>query len=556
MNPRRLVGLTVAIWLVATAFVQGPQNPAPQAQAQNPQGLGPGPQWGGGQPKGSNAVFATADGCARCHSAAPHANAMRSPLGEDVSPHGLWQATVMANSFRDPYWRAQVARECDNDPDRAGEIQALCLRCHAPMHHHSRVLGKLEPTTVAEAAKDPLAQDGVSCTMCHQIRARDLGKPTTFSGKGRIGKGRVIYGPYEQPDSGPMLGMSGYAALHGKHMGSSALCATCHTLVTHHQGERFPEQTPYFEWRNSVYSDEDERTDESRTCQECHMADVGPTRIARDPTGADYLLKARDPYRAHAFVGGNAFLLDMLADNREQLEVPASAAALQKMARATRRQLTTATVDLSIGPIEHKDSELRFQVKVVNKTGHKFPTGYPARRAWLHVRVQNEQGVVFDCGGFDQQGELVDVVSPLDQEHVTTIETPYDVLIWELVARDVDGDPTTLLTSMATRGKDNRLLPKGWRRDGPHAKETAPVGIGTDLDFVAGSDSVSVVIPYAMNSPTATVTAWIHYQSIPPHWVEDLRDVDAPECRTFVELYDKSDKMPETIAAATRNEQL
>lgn len=552
MSPRRLVGLIVAIWLVATAFVQGPEDP----QRQNPYGLGSGPQWGGGQPKGANAVFATADGCARCHSVAEKANAMRSPLGEDVSPHGLWQATVMANSFRDPYWRAQVARECEDDPERADEIQALCLRCHAPMHHHSRVLGKQEPATVAAAARDPLARDGVSCTMCHQIRARDLGKPTTFSGKGRIGKARVIYGPYEKPDSGPMLGMSRYAAFHGAHIRSSALCATCHTLVSHHQGERFPEQTPYFEWRNSVYSDEDGRTDDSRTCQECHMAEVGPTRIARDPDGNDYLLQARDPYRAHAFVGGNAFLLDMLAKNRELLGVEASAASLRQMARATRNQLQTKTVDVAIGPIEHKDAELRFQIRVDNKTGHKFPTGYPARRAWLHVRVQNENGIVFDCGGYDQGGELVDVVSPLDQPHVTTIETPYDVLVWELIAHDVDGDPTTLLTSMATRGKDNRLLPKGWRRDGPHAKETAPVGTGTDLDFVAGSDSVSVVIPYPKKSPRATVTAWIHYQAIPPHWVEDLRTIDAPECRQFVRLYDAADKTPETIAAAIRSEPL
>lgn len=549
MHSRRLVGLAVAIWLVATAFVQGPQS-------QDPQPLGAGPRWGGGQPAGSNAVFATSDGCARCHSAAPHANAMRSALGEDVSPHGLWQATVMANSFRDPYWRAQVARECDANPDRSAEIQALCLRCHAPMHHHTRVLGGQESTTVAAAAKDPLAQDGVSCSMCHQIRARELGNETTFAGKARIGKGRVIYGPYEQPDSGPMLGMTGYAAIHGKHIRSSALCATCHTLVTHHEGERFPEQTPYFEWRNSVYSDEDERTDESKTCQECHMANVGPTRIARDPTGTDYLLKARDPYRAHAFVGGNAFLLDMLADNRQLLGVQAPAAALQKMARATRRQLTTATVDVSIGPIEHVDSELQFQVKVVNKTGHKFPTGYPARRAWLHVQVQNENGVVFDCGGFDLNGEITDVLGAHDQPHVTTIESSYDVLIWELVAHDADGDPTTSLTSMARRGKDNRLLPKGWRRNGPHAAETAPVGTGNDIDFVAGSDSVNVVIPYAKNSPRATVLAWVHYQAIPPHWVEDLRNVDAPECRTFVALYDAADKTPETIAAVLRAEPL
>jgi hypothetical protein len=327
-------------------------------------------------------------------------------------------------------------------------------------------------------------------------------------------------------------------------------------LIGTHTGRRFPEQTPYFEWRNSVFSDEADPTDASRTCQQCHMADVGPTRIARDPSGTDYLLPARDPYRAHAFVGGNAFLLDLLADNRERLGVPASAEALRRMAHATRRQLTTATVAIDVSPIEHVDDELRFHVRIENLTGHKFPTGYPARRAWLHVRVQNEDGVVFDCGGVDRNGAIQGVIDPLDHEHVTRIETPFDVPIWELVAHDPDGRPTTSLVSMAARHKDTRLLPKGWRRDGPHADDTAPAGIGGDVDFTAGSDGVDVAVAYAQDLPRATVFVWVHYQPIPPHWVEPLRSVDADECRTFVELYDAADKTPETVAAAVRAEPL
>ncbi|MFN3241266.1 MAG: hypothetical protein ACE37K_07095 [Planctomycetota bacterium] len=542
---RRLLALALASWCGATAFVQDPRRP-----------LGPGPAWGGGRPAGSNEVFATADGCARCHSGAENSNAMRSRLGEDVSPHRLWQATVMANSFRDPYWRAAVARECAEQPDRAGELQGFCMRCHAPMHERTRTMGGQEPLSVRQAADDPLARDGVSCTVCHQIRARSLGDETTFDGKGRIGRGRVIYGPYEHPEADVMRGMSGYAAMHGEHLRDAALCGTCHTLSTRHQGERFPEQTPYLEWRNSVFSDEEGATGASRTCQQCHMADVGPTRIARNPDGSDFLLPARGPYRAHAFVGGNAFLLELLADHRERLGVEASAQDLRRMAKATRRQLTTATVDVTIGEVAHRGDELHFEVRVDNLTGHKFPTGYPARRAWLHVRVENEQGVVFDCGGFDRDGAIEGVISPLEHEHVDRIESTFDVLVWEQVADDPDGEPTTSLTRMARRRKDNRLLPKGWRADGPHAADTAPVGIGDDADFVGGSDTVRVVVPYAQGLPKATVLVWVHYQPIPPHWVDDLRYVDAEECETFVEIYDAADHTPETIAAARRLERL
>ena len=515
-------------------------------------------RWGGNrQPEAANEVFATGDGCAICHSASAEATAMRSAVGEDASPHGLWQATVMANSFRDPYWRAQVAKESALDPDRAEEVQALCLRCHAPMRHHTRRMGGLEPGTVAAAAADPLARDGVSCTVCHQIRARGLGQPTTFSGKGRIGRSRVIYGPYEQPDGSPMLGLTRYAPIHGRHVQTSALCATCHTLATDHTGARFPEQTPYLEWRNSVYSDEAGATERSRTCQQCHMADLGATRIAREPDGGDYLIPAREPYRAHAFVGGNALLLDLLADHRERLGVSASEASLRRMASATRRQLMNATVDIEIGSVEHRGDELVFQVRVLNRTGHKFPTGYPARRAWLHVQVQNDDGVVFDCGGVADNGEISGVIDPQSLPHVNRIESPYDVLVWEMVALDVDGEPTTSLTTMARRGKDNRLLPEGYRLDGPHVAETEPVGIGNgDVDFTAGGDSVRVVVPYAAGSPPATVFAWVHYQAIPPHWVAELRDVDAEECRSFVEMYDAAERRTETIAAAVRSERL
>ena len=250
------------VWAVATAFVQDPSprpaSAAPSTEvAQEPAPLGPGPNWRGPvRPSGRNEVFATGDGCAMCHSVAATAMAMRDATGDDVSPHGLWQGSVMANSFRDPYWRASVAKEIAAAPEQAAEVQALCLRCHAPMAHHSRRLAGQDPSTVAALADDPLARDGVSCTVCHQIQPDGLGSDTTFDGKPRIQKGRVIFGPYTEPATGPMQIHASYTPTHGAHVQSSALCATCHTLHTDHQGVRFPEQTPYLEWRNSDFTTE------------------------------------------------------------------------------------------------------------------------------------------------------------------------------------------------------------------------------------------------------------------------------------------------------------
>jgi len=528
---------------------QAPQDPPPAAP------LGPGPQWRGPvRPTARNEVFATGDGCAMCHSASSRSTAMRSAIGEDVSPHALWQASVMANSFRDPYWRAQVAKEVAADPDRGEEVQALCLRCHAPMLHHSRRLAGQGPIAVAAAAGDALAQDGVSCTVCHQVQAEGLGTEATFAGKPRIDKGRHIFGPYPEPVAQPMLQLAGYRVQHGAHVQTSALCGSCHTLHTGHTGERFPEQTPYLEWRNSDYDDEAGATATSRTCQQCHMADLGRARIARNPGGGDFLIPVREPYRSHSFVGGNAFLLELLAANRDSLGVTAPAAALRQNAVASRRLLAEATVSITIGELQRRDGALHFAVRVDNLTGHKFPTGYPSRRAWLHVQVRAGNRVVFDSGGWTKDGRLADVADELRHEHHTRVTAREQVVVWELIAADVAGEPTTHLTRMHRRAKDTRLLPKGWRHDGPHATETAPVGIGADVDFTAGGDSVDFEIPLAADAPAVSVVAWVRYQTIPPHWVDAVRGVDADECRTFVQLYDAADKTPETAGVAMRTE--
>jgi cytochrome c2 len=524
------------------------------AAAQQLQPLGAGPAWRRVRPAGSNEVFATADGCALCHSSHPRSMAMTGPTGTDVSPHALWQATAMANSARDPFWRAQVAAEVAADRDRGDEVQALCLRCHAPMHAHTRRLGGEAPVGVAEALRDPLAQDGVSCSMCHQIQAAGLGEEATFGGKGRVERGRKVFGPFEQPLAQPMRDFAGYEVTHGAHVQRAGLCATCHTNVTRHGAEPFPEQTPYFEWQNSEFSDENGRTAASRTCQECHMPDLGASRIARDPAGADFLSVVRSPYRSHAFVGGNASLLDLLADHGDALGVTAPVAALRATARATRRQLGEATGSVAIGDLVRADGELRFDVRVGNLAGHKFPTGFPSRRAWLHVQVRSGNDVAFDGGGWDRAGRILGIDDALAHPHATRVTSQEQVVVYELVAADAAGAPTTRLTRMVRRTKDTRLLPKGWRRDGPRAEATAPVGIGNDLDFTAGGDTVSYAIPYAAAAPGARVVAWLRYQAIAPHWVDALRDVDDDACRTFVAMYDAADKTPEVVAVAVREE--
>ena len=106
---------------------------------------------------------------------------------------------------------------------------------------------------------------------------------------------------------------------------------------------------------------------------------------------------------------------------------------------------------------------------------------------------------------------------------------------------------------MATRGKDNRLLPHGWLDDGPNVGDTAPMGLGDDADFEAGADLVHYRVKLeGASGASLTIVAWFLYQPVPPAWVDALRDVDTEECKRFVRMYDAADKTPETLALTVK----
>lgn len=499
-------------------------------------------------------LFTSSEQCGVCHTTAPGAKAMLSKEGEDISPYGTWQATMMANAFRDPYFRAQIMKETAS----AGEhVQELCLRCHTPMmHHQARIDGKPDPR-LADVVGDPFADDGVSCTVCHLMDGSNFGDAASFSGRPAFTKERKIFGPYEKVATRPMQNMVGYTPTHGPHVQKSALCATCHTLFTEHHGTPFPEQTPYLEWRNSEFSNEREGADpaKTRTCQQCHMVRSGPTRIARSPQGFDFRIPEREDYGMHAFIGGNAFMLDMLAEHREELDVLAEPEQFQRLAAATRKQLAEDTARMTISPLARDGGALTFAIAIENLTGHKFPSGYPARRAWLQVEIACGDRVFFASGVAGADGRIQGVADEQRVPHATTVTRPEQVAIYEMVAADPDGAPTTYLTKMVKRVKDTRLLPRGWRADGPHVADTAPVGVDGDVDFTGGGDTVQfrIDVPADATGP-CEVRATLRYQTVPPVWVDALRTVDADEARRFVGWYDAAKKVPETVATATRRE--
>lgn len=495
--------------------------------------------------------FLPAERCALCHSASERATALWNADGEDVSPWGTWRGGPMANAFRDPYWRAQMAHEVELAPEQEAEIVGLCLTCHAPAEHHGARLAGEPPLTLARALERPLAHEGVTCTVCHRAGEHGLGTPASFSGNLDIHGDARIFGPYEAPAPGPMRMHTGFTPTYGPHVSSSALCGACHTLFTRPAPEAQPflEQAPYLEWRNSVYSDEQEAGAESRTCQACHMPDEGSMRIARNPGGRDFNLQAREHVRSHAFRGANTLLARLLRDHGAELGATAPPEAFERVLLDARALLAHDTARLELADVRRAGGRLELDLRVENLAGHKLPSGYPSRRVWLAVEVRDGDRVLFSSGTWDERGRLVGVADELALPHFDRIEHAGEVQVYERVAEDLEGHVTTDLVRMARARKDTRLLPRGWRSDGPHGEETAPVGLGPDDDdFADGADTVTYALSLPPDSGPLTLRARLGYQAVPPAWAEALRASDTDEARRFLELYDRTEAAPEILA--------
>lgn len=491
--------------------------------------------------------FRTADRCIACHMGVVAAGGIDVSIGFD------WRASMMANAARDPYFQAAVRREIMDYPEAAAEIEGECARCHMPMATIAALLegrpGEVFANLPIGGAEGPyadLAADGVSCSLCHQIQPDGLGSEETFTARFDVSaetppEGRPVFGPFE-PDEGGigiMHSATGFRPTLGEHVTSSGLCASCHTVITHPvqpggSGPAFPEQAPYLEWQASIYAEGAER---EHSCQDCHMPEV-----AEDVPVTRVLGRARPEVSRHIFRGGNFFMLRILNRYREELGVTALPQEMELAAQRTADHLRTATATVELGGVGLGGGRLEATVTVRNQAGHKFPTAYPSRRAWLRFAVTDRWGDrVFESGALSADGRVVGDHHDTDgagyEPHHTVITSPDEVQVYQGVMVDGDGTVTTGLMSAHRWVKDNRILPDGFDPARADARVQV-VGIAAeDPDFVAGSDRVHYTVPVDAADAPFTVEAELWFQPIGYRWAENLADYDAMETRRFVRYY-------------------
>ncbi|MFK7856086.1 MAG: hypothetical protein AB8B79_18355 [Granulosicoccus sp.] len=493
--------------------------------------------------------------CTSCHN--DPSMSVATPIKDvfrDVSIGNAWETSMMANSTRDPYWHAVVAAELDNFPNLEDDINDKCTVCHAPMANDMakkegldfRMFdkGSIETGDFVQGFYsmndgDELfnhAMDGVSCSLCHQMDAGNLGTEESMTGGYVIvgsttgdKKDRPAYGQYTDPGVIYMQTQSSFTPQHGAHLSTSESCATCHNLniePVDPQGQKlvgaahFAEQATYTEWLLSDYAVGGSK---EANCQSCHMPKASEDVFIAE--GAD---NKRPDFAEHTFLGANTVMQDMLMNFGDELGVDLSdenglsheEKFTQSIERNREFMTTAASVSISQGSIQ--DGKLNINVVVQNNTGHKLPSGYHSRRVYLHLQVIDQDGqLVFESGKINPDGSIVGVsedVNPATWEpHYDRIDNETQVQVYQSIVGNSDNVRTHSLLDGSFYLKDNRLTPSGFDKDAVNADTTLPDSFGVfgaaalDNDFNNGTDTVSYEVSVA-DGGIYTVSAALRYQ--------------------------------------------
>jgi hypothetical protein len=506
------------------------------------------------KPKPDQPQFHTSDRCMACH------NGMTTASGADVSIGLDWRASIMANSSRDPYWQASVRRETIDHPSARAEVEDECSICHMPIPRYEAKLQGHVGEIFSHLPFSPdkrnnaAAEDGVTCAVCHQVTSDKLGTREGFNGGFVVAPpepdaARPEYGPFDiQPGQQRIMRTStgGYRPTPATQIRDAALCGSCHTLYTTALGTdgqkigTLPEQMPFLEWQHSDYR-------EAITCQGCHMPELdGEVPIAK-VLGID-----RPGVHRHLFVGGNFFMLGLLNQYRADLSVAALPQELTVSAQRTLDFLQSQAARVTIPFSELTDAKLEIDVLAENLAGHKLPSAFPSRRAWVHLTVREANGqIVFESGGLNPDGSIRGNDNDADptryESHYRQITSPDEVEIYESILGDQEGRVTTGLLQAVGYLKDNRLLPRGFDKRTADRDIAVVGGAMDDPSFTDAGDKIHYSVPIAGAQGPFQISVELLYQPIGFRWAHNLQPYAASETQRMVGYYDSLSRSTATV---------
>lgn len=335
-----------------------------------------------------------------------------------------WSQAMMSQAYSHPwdeieYFDLAVAHAAAK-PELKNVVDG-CNGCHTPFAYMG---GKLPPPRPAE---NSMANESVSCDVCHLIQSAQEEPPYNFS---------YFIKPGSTKYSGrtPAVESPAHKIVTSDFLRTTEFCANCHN-----------EKSPYgvwvkstqLEWKEGPYAKENVR------CQDCHMPKGGPFLNA-------LMTKPYNDSRLHLFHGGHD---------------PGK---------------VRGTIELRIHP-DIREAEpgetVVFTVVLFNqKTGHKFPTGSVEDRiVWLNVEATDSLGKVYhlnvDKKGFEGEEYTIsgdylayqDMGVPLkitDFKGVQRDGIPSGNRIFRMPYFDEQGRMTIMQWNTAKLGVDYRIGPR------------------------------------------------------------------------------------------------
>ena len=509
-------------------------------------------------PTGYSNYFAASGECEVCHGHDTAHIASVDILGNDINLVDDWRSSMMANAARDPFWQAKVSHEVSVHPEGKEELESVCTTCHAPLARYEASFEGQTHYSMDEMRADSLGMDGVSCMACHKQTDERLG--LDHSGTLHLTQAYAVFGPFQSPLNSPMAQETGYSPFYAPHISDAGICAGCHSLITptvdlegEPTGGTFVEQATYKEWQNSAYED-------VQSCQDCHMPKIEKGTVF---LAAGYETEPRAGFSKHEFVGANTFMLQLLRDNIDSLGLTASEEQFDESIAKSNNMLRNKSIQLEVESLDRTIDTAIVKVHIKNIAGHKFPSGYPSRRAFIQLTAKTAEGaIVFQSGAWDDTYEVLGQ-DPFYEPHYDTIRAEDQVQIYEMVVANVAGDRTTVLEQMAYPLKDNRLTPVGFTTS--HAVYDTVAIVGKAFDDAnfnkeedgtegTGSDDIFYHIPLNGITEALDVSVRVYYQTAPPRWMEELLAANTPEVAKFKPMFEEADRNP--ILVKEKNIQL
>ncbi len=262
----------------------------------------------------------------------------------------------------------------------------------------------------------------------------------------------------------------------------------------------------------------------------------------------------RSPVLQHSFLGGNAAMATIFLKNAEGLGTAASAQDFETTIALTQEQLQKRTATVELQNVKLEGGKLTGDIRVIVLTGHKFPTSFPSRRAWLEIVVLDAHDKpLFSSGMINSDGSIFENDNDLDplkfEPHYQVISSPDQVQIYEPIMGDTQDRVTTSLLRGSHYLKDNRLLPNGFDKASADPDIAVYGAAENDPDFIAGGDAIQLDIDLGAVQGSVTLKVMLNYQSIGFRWAQNLAQAQGPEINLFLSLLSGSENYPVLVSA-------